>query len=283
MKGFKDSKGNFHPIKPYKSNRKKRSPSSIDGVKIIKKTNASNSQQMIDGISKSFSHQPKSVKDKIKTITLKDKKPSEDFVAKIDTTSGDATFNKKPNMGEADYEALGDHEFEHIDFNEKLEKGNRKYEQFIKDGNQIEPFTPDLVMTLQEQEDAFIEGNFGILPDKRNEYPDEINSVVTEIETRQKLGLPTNILNEEEFEKAKRLVEELHSRKKRDFETIGERADKFRQGRNEDLQKSIHFNKHAHGFSGKSSRDLKKYYVENIKPNGYWTNFTEWKTAVRKF
>jgi len=59
------------------------------------------------------------------------------------------------------------------------------------------------MMTLEEQEEAFIEGNFGILPDKRLEYPDEINSVIIEIETRKRLGLPTNILNEEEFEKAK--------------------------------------------------------------------------------
>ena len=204
--------GKFHPHTQYKKTRKKRSPTTLDGVKIIKKTNSSNSQQMLNGIIKSLSHQPKSVRDKIKTITVKDKKPTEDFVAKIDTTSGDATFNKKPNLGEADYEALGDHEFEHIDFNEKLENGNRKYEQFIKDGNRIAPFTPDLMMTLAEQEEAFIEGNFGILPDKRLEYPDEINSVVIEIETRQKLGLPTNILDEEEFAKAKKLVDNLHSR-----------------------------------------------------------------------
>ncbi len=212
MKGFKDSNNKFHPIKSYKKVRKKRSPATLDGVKIIKKTNTSNSQQMLDGITKSLAHQPKSVRSKIKTIILKDKKPTEDFVAKIDTTTGNATFNKKPDMKEADYEALGDHEFEHIDFNEKLEKGNRKYEQFIKDGNRIAPFTPDLMMTLEEQEEAFIEGNFGILPDKRLEYPDEINSVIIEIETRKRLGLPTNILNEEEFEKAKMLVDNLHKK-----------------------------------------------------------------------
>ncbi len=165
---------------------------------------------MIKGVTESFAEQPKSVRKQIHKITFKNKKQSEDWIAKVDTTDGEATFNKKPNMTEGDYKALGDHEFEHIDFNDKLESGNRKYEQFIKDGNRIDPFTPDLMLTLQEQEEAFIEGNFGILPDKRLEYPDEINSVIKEIETRKQLGLPTNVFNEEEFEKAKRLVDRLH-------------------------------------------------------------------------
>jgi len=100
MRGYKDKNNKFHPIKPYNKVRKKRSPATLDGVKIIKKTNASNSQQMLDGITKSLAHQPKSVRSKIKTIILKDKKPTEDFVAKIDTTTGNATFNKKPDMKE---------------------------------------------------------------------------------------------------------------------------------------------------------------------------------------
>jgi len=210
MKGFKDSSGKFHPIGTYKKVRKKRTPATLEGIKIIKKTNSHDTTEMLNGITKSLSHQPKKIRDKIKSITLKEKKPSEDWIAKVDTTNGEVILNHKPKMTEGDYEALGDHEFQHLDFNEKLENGNRKYEQFIKDGNRIEPFTPDLMMTLDEQEEAFIEGNFGILPDKRLEYPDEINSVIIEIETRQKLGLPTNILNEEEFEKAKRLVDNLH-------------------------------------------------------------------------
>jgi len=202
--------GKFHPIKSYKKIRKKRSPATIEGIKIIKKTNSHDSTEMLNGITKSLQHQPKNIRNKIKSITLKEKNPSEDWIARVDTNNGQVTLNHKPNMTEGDYEALGDHEFQHIDFNEKLEKGNRKYEQFIKDGNRIAPFTPDLMMTLAEQEEAFIEGNFGILPDKRLEYPDEINSVIIEIETRKKLGLPTNILNEEEFEKAKMLVDNLH-------------------------------------------------------------------------
>jgi len=212
MKGFKDDSGNFHPIKKYYKIRKKRSPSTLEGVKIIKKLNPNSpdTKGMIKGVTQSFAEQPKSVKNKIKSITFKDKEDSEDFVAKVDTSSGEVTMNHKPNLTEGDYKSLADHEFEHIDFNNKIETGNKKYEQFIKDGNRITPFTPDLWMTLAEQEDAFIEGNFGILPDKRLEYPDEINSVIIEIETRQKLGLPTNILNEEEFEKAKLLVDNLH-------------------------------------------------------------------------
>lgn len=209
MKGFtKNNK--FHPIKPYNKVRKKRTPATLQGVKIVNKLNKSQSNGMIKGVTESFAKQPKSVRKQINTITFKNKKPSEDWIAKVDTTHGEATFNKKPTMTEGDYRALGDHEFEHIDFNDKLESGNRKYEQFIKDGNRIDPFTPDLVLTLEEQQEAFIEGNFGILPDKRLEYPDEINSVIKEIETREKLGLPTNVLNEEEFEKAKKLVNRLH-------------------------------------------------------------------------
>jgi len=210
MKGYKDSNKRFHPISKYKKIRKKRSPSTLQGVKIIKKVKGKDQQAMINGVTQSFSEQPKSVRKQIKSITFKDKQDSEDYVAKVDTTSGKVTMNHKPNLTEGDYKALADHEFEHLDFNDKIESGNRKYEQFIKDGNRIAPFTPDLWMTLAEQEDAFIEGNFGILPDKRLEYPDEINSVIIEIETRQKLGLPTNILNEEEFEKAKLLVDNLH-------------------------------------------------------------------------
>lgn len=206
MKGFKKD-GKFHPIKQYNKIRNKRSPSTIDGIRIIKRTN---SQEMIRGITKSLKHQPKRIKDKINSITFKDKYPNEDFVAKVDTTNGDIVFNKKPELGEGDYQGLGDHEFEHLDFGDKLESGNKKYEQFIMDGNRIAPFTPTLYATKAEQDEAFIEGNFGILPDKRLEYPDEINSVVMEIETRKKLGLPTNILDEEEYEKAKRLVDNLH-------------------------------------------------------------------------
>ena len=63
---------------------------------------------------------------------------------------------------------------------------------------------------LQEREEAFIDGNFGILPDKRLEYPDEINSVVKEVETRRRLGLPTNVFDEDTFELAKRLVDDIH-------------------------------------------------------------------------
>ena len=214
MKGFKDSSGKFHPIKNYNRVRKRRSPSTLQGIKIIKKVNAKSqdTKDMIKGVTESFSEQPKSVRNKIKTIIFKDKMDSEDFVAKVDTDSGVVTMNHKPELTEGDYKALADHEFEHIDFNNKLESGNKKYEQFIKDGNMIAPFTPDLMMTLAEQEQAFVEGNFGILPDKRLEYPDEINSVILEIETRQKLGLETNILNEEEFEKAKILVDNLHKK-----------------------------------------------------------------------
>ncbi|MCP6727103.1 MAG: hypothetical protein KJI69_03705 [Patescibacteria group bacterium] len=210
MKGYKDSNNKFHPIKSYKKVRKRRSPATLEGIKIVNKLKKSQSNGMIKGVTESFAQQPKSVRKQIHKITFKNKKQSEDWIAKVDTTDGEATFNKKPNMTEGDYKALGDHEFEHIDFNDKLESGNRKYEQFIKDGNRIDPFTPDLMLTLQEQEEAFIEGNFGILPDKRLEYPDEINSVIKEIETRKQLGLPTNVFNEEEFEKAKRLVDSLH-------------------------------------------------------------------------
>ena len=209
MKGHMKN-GIFHPHKKYQKIRKKRSPSTLQGVKIIKKVNGKDQQAMINGVTQSFQEQPKSVRNKIKSITFKDKKPSEDFIAKVDTNSGQVTINHKPNLGEGDYKALADHEFEHLDFNDKIESGNRKYEQFIKDGNRIDPFTPDLAMTLEEQQDAFIEGNFGILPDKRLEYPDEINSVIKEIETREKLGLSTNVFNDEEFKKAKRLVDNLH-------------------------------------------------------------------------
>jgi len=214
MKGFKDSSGKFHPIKNYNKVRKRRSPTTLQGIKIIKKVNpkSQDTKDMIKGVTESLSEQPKSVRNKSKTIIFKDKTDSEDFVAKVDTDSGVVTMNHKSELTEGDYKALADHEFEHIDFNNKLESGNKKYEQFIKDGNMIAPFTPDLMMTLAEQEQAFVEGNFGILPDKRLEYPDEINSVILEIETRQKLGLETNILNEEEFEKAKILVNNLHKK-----------------------------------------------------------------------
>lgn len=143
----------------------------------------------------------------------------EDFVAKTNTTKGEMIFNGKPDLTEDDYQALGEHEFEHVDFNDKLARGDEKYEQFIKDANKITPFTGDLYMTHEEQEQAFIDGNFGILPDKRLEYPDEINSVVKEIETRKKLGLQCDILDEEEYEKAKKMVDDLH-RKKRDVDEI---------------------------------------------------------------
>jgi len=211
MRGHKEN-GKFHPHKKYQQVRKKRSPSTIDGVKIIKKTKSPDTKLMLNGIKESLDEQPKAIRSKIKSITLKEKGISEDYVAKVDTNTGQVTLNHKPDLTEGDYKALSDHEFEHIDFNTKLENENPKYEKFIDRANQIEPFTPDLVLTLDEREQAFIDGNFGILPDKELEYPDEINSVIIEIETREKLGLPTKVFNEDEFEKAKRLVDNLHKK-----------------------------------------------------------------------
>lgn len=207
MKGYKDENGKFHPLQQYKKTRRKRSPSTLDGIKIIRKTK---SNIVLKGVEKNLKDQPKSVRNKIHTIIIKDKDPDEDFVAKIDATNGEVIFNRKPELTEDDYEALGEHEFQHIDFNDHIQKGDPKYEEFVKMANTISPFTPDLMMTKEEQDQAFIDGNFGILPDKRLEYPDEINSVVKELETREMLGLPTNILNEEEYKKAKHLVEQLH-------------------------------------------------------------------------
>lgn len=212
MKGFKDKNKKFHPINKSKSIRKKRSTLVMQGVKIIKEIDPKTrkSKEMIKGISQSFAQQPKSVRNKVDTIVLKEKEDGEDFVALTDSVHGLVIFNQKPDLTEKDYEALGDHEFEHIDFAIHLNNNDKKYLDFIMDGNRIAPFTPALISTLADQENAFIEGNFGILPDKRLEYPDEINSVIIEIETREKLGLPTNVLNEEEFEKAKMLVDNLH-------------------------------------------------------------------------
>ena len=211
--GFKDKKKKFHPITNNKGVRKKRSPSTMQGVKIIKHVdpNTKQSKDMIEGISKSFSHQPESVKKKVKTIVIKPKEDGEDFVALTDSIHGVVFFNQKDDLSKEDYEALGDHEFEHIDFAQHLNDHDKKYLDFVINGNRIHPFTPALVSTLADQEEALIQGNFTILPDKRLEYPDEINSAVTEIETRERLGLPNQILNEGEFRKAKELVEKLHS------------------------------------------------------------------------
>ena len=166
---------------------------------------------MVKGLSKSFQKQSPAVKKHINTIILKKKKNGEDFIALAEPMKGKITFDQKEGLTEDDYEAIGDHEFEHIDFAIHLNNNDKKYLDFIINGNRIEPFTPALMSTLAEQEDAFVTGNFGILPDKRLEYPDEINSIVKEIETREKLGLPTDILNEEEFNRAKRLVDNLHA------------------------------------------------------------------------
>ena len=208
MKGYKDKDKKFHPITNHKI-RSKRSSAKMQGVKIIKQTNA---PDVLQGVEQSFAEQPKRIQRKVKSITIRDKEPDENFIAKIDTTQGELVFNKKPELGEGDYKALGDHEFEHIDFNDHLQKNDPRYEEFVKVGNTIAPFTPSLISTIMERDQAFIDGNFGILPDKRLEYPDEINSVIIEIETRQKLGLPTEVLNEEEFQKAKMLVDNLHKK-----------------------------------------------------------------------
>lgn len=210
--GFKDKNKKFHPITNNRSVRKKRSPSTMQGVKIVKYVdpNTQKSREMLEGISQSFARQPASVKKNVNTIVLRQKGDGEDFTAITDSKHGIVFFNQRDDLTKDDYEALGDHEFQHIDFAKHLNDKDKEYLDFVINGNRIMPFTPSLVSTVADQEEAFVQGNFGILPDKRLEYPDEINSVVTEIETRNKLGLPNQILNEEEFRKAKELVEKLH-------------------------------------------------------------------------
>ena len=212
-KGFKDNKGNFHPVKNYQKVRKSRGNATIpDGIKLVNRTNRNSHElkPMIDGISKSICEQPIVIQKEIKTIIIKERDPSDVFKAITDPMTGEIIFNVKPEQSEDEYEVTSQHEFEHFWFKNELDNRNPKVEEFIIKGNRIPPFTPDLVQVLQEREEDFINGNFGILPDRRLEYPDEINSVVKEIETRRKLGLPTNIFDEETFQMAKKLVEEIH-------------------------------------------------------------------------
>lgn len=213
MKGFKDPQGRFRPTENKKGVRKSRVKSTIpDGIKLIYKTSrdSPDTKTMVDGISKSILEQPVVIQNEIKTIVIKQKDPSDCFKAITNPNSGEVIFNEKPNQSEGEYEATGNHEFEHLWFKKELENKNPKVEDFIIKGNRIPPFTPDLVQVLNEREEDFINGNFGILPDRRLEYPDEINSVVKEIETRRRLGLETNVFDEETFQNAKKLVEEIH-------------------------------------------------------------------------
>ena len=210
--GYKDKDGKFHPIKNYKGIRKSRSnPTIPDGIKLINRTrNSHDSKIMLDGISKSVCEQPIIIQKEIKTIVIKEQEPTEHYKAMTDPNIGEIIFNVKPEQTEKEYEVTGNHEFQHLWFKKELDNRNPKVEEFILKGNRIPPFTPDLVQVLQEREEAFIDGNFGILPDKRLEYPDEINSVVKEVETRRRLGLPTNVFDEDTFELAKRLVDDIH-------------------------------------------------------------------------
>ncbi len=214
MKGFtRDHK--FHPIN---NTRKKKHANSngsvtpITGVKLTKKinTNSGQGKAILVGITKSYNEQPTKIKKTVKKIILKKKLPSEDFIAKIETGKGEATFNAREGLTEKDFHALGEHEFQHLWFNDELDDDNKKFQTFIMQGNKIEPFAQDLEAIRGEIRFNFISGNFEKLMDLRLEYPDEINSLIREIEIRDKLGLKSDIINEEEFQKAKRLVDNLH-------------------------------------------------------------------------
>jgi len=214
MKGFTKNQ-KFHPIN---NSRKKRQLSSngsvkpITGVKLTKKinTNSGLGKAVLVGVTKSYNEQPAKIKKTVNQIILKKKLPSEDFIAKIETGKGEATFNAKEGLSEDDFHALGEHEFQHLWFNEELDDDNKKFQRFIEQGNRIEPFAQDLEAIRGEIRDNFVSGNFDKLMDLRLEYPDEINSLIREIQIRDKLGLKSDILNEEEFQKAKRLVDKLH-------------------------------------------------------------------------
>ncbi len=214
MKGFtRDHK--FHPIN---NTRKKKVPNGngsvkpITGVKLTKKinTNSGLGKSVLVGVTKSYNEQPTKIKKTVKEIILKKKLPSEDFIAKIESGKGEATFNAREGLSEDDFHALGEHEFQHLWFNEELDDDNKKFQRFIEQGNKIEPFAQDLEDIRGEIRDNFVSGNFEKLMDLRLEYPDEINSLIREIEIRDRLGLKSDILNEEEFQKAKSLVDKLH-------------------------------------------------------------------------
>ena len=214
MKGFtRDHK--FHPIN---NTRKKKvsngngSVKPITGVKLTKKINTKSGlgKAVLVGVTKSYNEQPTKIKKTVKEIILKKKLPSEDFIAKIESGKGEATFNAREGLSEDDFHALGEHEFQHLWFNDELDDDNKKFQRFIEQGNKIEPFAQDLEDIRGEIRDNFVSGNFEKLTDLRLEYPDEINSLIREIEIRDKLGLKSDILNEEEFQKAKSLVDKLH-------------------------------------------------------------------------
>lgn len=214
-KGFKDSDGKFHPIKNYKKLRKSRNITIPDGIKLINKTkrHSPEIQTMMNGISKSIENEPIVVQKKIKTIIIKERDPCDCFKAITDPSTGQVTFNVKPEQTEDEYEVTGAHEYEHIWFKGELDKKNPKMGNFILKGNEIPPFTPDLLQVMEETEQAFIDNNFGVIPEKIMEYPDEINSVVKEVETRKRLGLPTNVFDEDTYQKAKKMVDDLHRKK----------------------------------------------------------------------
>ncbi len=211
--GYRDADKKFHPIS--KTRKKKVSNGSITpitGVKLTKKlnTNSGLGKAVLVGVTKSYNEQPPKIKKTVKKIILKKKLPSEDYIAKIESGKGEATFNAKEGLSEDDFHALGEHEFQHLWFNEELEDDNKKFQRFIEQGNKIEPFAQDLEEIRGEIRENFVSGNFEKLMDLRLEYPDEINSLIREIEIRDKLGLKSDVLNEEEFQKAKLLVDKLH-------------------------------------------------------------------------
>ncbi len=210
--GYKDHNKKFHPISKTRKKKNNSSLKPISGVKLTKKinTNSGLGKAVLVGVTKSYNEQPPKIKKTVNQIILKKKQVGEDYIAKIESGKGEATFNAREGMTENDFHALGEHEFQHLWFNEELDDDNKKFQRFIEQGNKIEPFAQDLEDIRGEIRDNFVSGNFQKLMDLRLEYPDEINSLIREIEIRDKLGLKSDVLNEEEFQKAKRLVDKLH-------------------------------------------------------------------------
>jgi len=216
VQGFKDKNKKFHPIKKTRKARIFNANGSLvpkSGILLTKKISVKTpeGQAVISGIGKSLNEQPTKIQNVVKQIIIKKKQPSEDFIAKVETEKGIATFNEKKGLQEEDYHGLGEHEFQHLWFNNVEGTDSQKIKKFIEQGNRINPFAQDLEIIRGLIRDAFIKGDFEQLADLRLEYPDEINSLIREIEIRDKLGLKSDVIDQEEFEKAKRLVKKLHT------------------------------------------------------------------------
>ena len=215
--GFKDKDGKFHPINTFrkksnktvkKSNKEKTLKS--EGIKINSKFDMINpDNQEITKAVETALNRVNLGSGTVKTLTIKNFNPNEKFIANINVQTGELVMPKNPMMAFPDYETLAVHELNHMDLENRIANDTKRTMSYFQKALDIEPFTNDLFHISQLAKNAKTKNEFDQAVQR---YVEEVHSNTAEsMERRNFKGLPNEIINQNEFEKAKKIYKELHS------------------------------------------------------------------------